>query len=684
MAKTPRQSTSRSGPAETLAAAIRAHQAGALAQAKQLYATVLHDDPGNADALHFLGLIAAQEKQPAEAERLLRQAIERQPQRALFHANLGKFLVGQKRPHDAEPVYWQALALDANMPQACNGLGGALLQQSRYAEAVPWFERAVNLNARYAEAWINLGNALAQIDRLEEAATAYRRAIAINPDRAETHSQLGMVLRRQGKAAEALAAHRKSHTLDPTLFRARWRALNALPILYDSKAAIDAERARFAADLADLEQQLQLDTPDAIERARHGVSGATNFHLHYQGRNDLALQRRYGGLVHRIAAAAYPEDAGVLTPRQKAAGEKLRIGFVSAFFYLHSIYKTHGRWITGLDPARHEKFVFHLGTIHDHATEDLATNSTGFVSRLSSQRDWVDAIRGQDLDVLIYPDIGMDVQVQMLSALRLAPVQCNGGGHPVTSGLPTIDYFLSSAMMEPQGAEQQYSERLVLLSNLATDYAPPDIAGATRPAHLTAKQAGETIFLNLQSLWKLLPEYDLVYPAIAQQVPGAKFWFITGGSAEIAAQFHARLGHAFAAAGLAIDDYCQVHPHLRQDEFYGLVQAADIILDSMAWSGNNSSMEASACGKPIVTMPGESMRARHTMAILQKLGAEALIARSVDDYVGLAVRLGLDSGFRAAMTVLVAHNQSALFNDRAPIRALEDFLQRVGRGMPPI
>ena len=62
-----------------------------------------------------------------------------------------------------------------------------------------------------------------------------------------------------------------------------------------------------------------------------------------------------------------------------------------------------------------------------------------------------------------------------LAAQRLAPVQCSSWGHPETSGFPTIDYFLSSELMEPRNGKDHYSEELVLLPNLSVYLEPAEI-----------------------------------------------------------------------------------------------------------------------------------------------------------------------------------------------------------------
>src|SRR5207253_11098850 len=70
------------------------------------------------------------------------------------------------------------------------------------------------------------------------------------------------------------------------------------------------------------------------------------------------------------------------------------------------------------------------------------------------------------LDVLVYTDIGMEDLTYSLAFSRLAPVQCVTWGHPVTTGIPTIDYYLSSTLFETAEAQEHYTETLVRLPAL--------------------------------------------------------------------------------------------------------------------------------------------------------------------------------------------------------------------------
>ena len=113
---------------------------------------------------------------------------------------------------------------------------------------------------------------------------------------------------------------------------------------------------------------------------------------------------------------------------------------------------------------------------------------------------------------------------------------------------------------------------------------------------------------------------------------------------------------------------------MKQDQFLNLVSLSDIILDSLNWSGNNSSHEAISLGKPIVTLPGPYMRGRHTYSILKILDIQETIAKSKKDYVEIAYKLAKDINFRNSICQKINKNKKKLFNDEKPIKYLENFL----------
>jgi predicted O-linked N-acetylglucosamine transferase (SPINDLY family) len=152
------------------------------------------------------------------------------------------------------------------------------------------------------------------------------------------------------------------------------------------------------------------------------------------------------------------------------------------------------------------------------------------------------------------------------------------------------------------------------------------------------------------------------------------------GAPAITASMKERLERTFAAAGLRADYHCVFLNRLSQSKFVAAAGLSDVFLDSIGWSGCNSALECLTQALPIVTFEGATMRGRHSAAILRMIGVEDTIATTVDDYVAIATRLGKDAQFRRAISSRMAENRHKIYRDRAPVAALEDFLEKAVRG----
>jgi predicted O-linked N-acetylglucosamine transferase (SPINDLY family) len=265
-----------------------------------------------------------------------------------------------------------------------------------------------------------------------------------------------------------------------------------------------------------------------------------------------------------------------------------------------------------------------------------------------------------------------------LAALRLAPVQALSLGHPETSGLPSIDYFLSGELMEPPAAETHYTERLVRLPNLGIHYAPPPVA----PAALTRRDVGlrteGPVYWCCQALHKYQPQHDSIFPRIAKLVKDCQFVFLRhANGAGVNNAFEERLTAAFAGHGLSIKDCCVFLPPLDFAHFNAVARLCDVYLDSIGWTGFNSLLETLVWDIPPVILPGPLMRGRHSAAVMTMMGLSDLLAKDVDAYVGLAARLGADPELRRTVSARIRENKHKAFGDMAAVRGLEDFIVRV-------
>jgi protein O-GlcNAc transferase len=693
-----------------LTEALALQRAGRFAEAERLYLRILDGKPDDVDALHLLGVIHLQRRQFKDAGSRLARAAELAPRRAdvLNHLgmahkgggdlaeamacyrlaaeadpsyaeatyNLANVLNELDRLDEAETTYRSAITLQPTS-QAYNNLGTLLWRRGHWAEALASLEKAVALEPRNADAQNNLGAVLKDRSRFDEAILCFERALALRPDFSDALHNLGNARRNMGDLDEAHAAYDRALAVRSDDLVARWSRLLSLPNLYDSEDEIEEWRSRWAAGLTELVETIRLDTPLRIAEAKRAILSQTNFNLHYQGHDDTELQRIYGALIHRIAAASAPDL--VERPTAKPVGTTLRIGFVSTSFYRHTVGHLFGGWITGLDRGAFEVHIFHAGTNDDDLTKKLRQSADGFHQGFRGGDGLVAALRNASLDALIYPDIGMAPILQLPAALRLAPLQAVSWGHPVTSGLPTMDAFLTSDLMEPQDGDDHYSEQLVRLPNLSIRFAfPHAVKNMVLP--VPGVSSRHPRYLCAQSLFKLLPHYDRLFARIARETGPCRMIFIRHPAAAVNDRFYARLKRAFRAEGLDADDFCEIHPRVDAAGFFMLNAGADVVLDSLFWSGGKTSLDAFACDRPVVTLAGPMMRGRHTAAMLTLMGVGDLIARDEDDYARIAVRLGRDHSWRREISEKIAANKYHLFDDREPVRALERFLlERSGR-----
>jgi protein O-GlcNAc transferase len=700
--------------ARQLAAALDHHKAGRLAEAERLYRQVCAADQNHAGSLHRLGVVAHQLGRP-DAVELLKRAVTLEPDVAEAHNDLGNVLAAHGKFAEAAACFERATALKPGYADAHYNCGLALGHLGRFAEAAGCFQRALVINPQSTLAHVQLGHALRAQGRRDDAVVHYRRAAALLPDHPGAHNNLanalmelgqleealahfdraialaadfvpahynrGIVLRGQSRFAEATASFERALAIKPDFLPARLAACMAhLPILYADEPEIAQQRADYAACLCALH--------DAVERSAapgelaDAVGAHQPFYLAYQGENDRDLQAIYGAVVCRVMAARYgPANM----PAPPLPDERVRVAIVSGFFRQHSNWKIPIKgWLSQLDRRRFRLFGYYTGNDSDAETESAAALCERFVKGPLALDAWRQAILADAPHVILYPEVGMDRVAAQLAAQRLAPVQCNAWGHPDSSGFPTLDHYLSSALMEPPDGEEHYTERLVRLPNLSIYYEPPDAAPAAADRAALGLRPGATVFWCAQSLPKYLPQYDQVFPRIAQQAGECQFAFIRfPGAARITTQFQERLERAFAAFGLHAADHCVFLPRLKPREFVAAIGACDAVLDSIGWSGCNSVLESLLHDLPIVTLTGALMRGRHASAILTMMDVPETITASIDDYVTAAVRIARDAEWRASLRTKIARNKHRLYRDNTCITALEDFLAAQARGLAP-
>ncbi|MGA7579025.1 MAG: tetratricopeptide repeat protein [Desulfobaccales bacterium] len=557
-------------------------------------------------------------------------------------------------------------------------LGDFLINTGNTVEAIKCFSAARRIKPNDALIYIRLGDAhISLYSELAFLAPAfYRKSLELDDNNANTFNKLGLALHSLGQQEEAIDCFKKAFSIKPDFVRARFNhCIAQIPILYQKEEEILRSRARYRQELENLQGSITLDSQS--EREEAAKEHLRPFYLPYQGHNDCELQRTYGEVMSRIQMARYPQFNRAPTFTPIKPGEQIRVGFVSSQFYNHANWHAIIKgWICNLNRARYRLFGYHAGHQKDGHTEVARQSFSFFVENIYSLEKLARIIRNDRLHILIYPEIGMNIMAGNLAALRLAPIQCTSWGQPFTSGLPTMDYFLGSELMEPPGAESHYTERLVRLPNLSIHYTPPDVPEIHGDRAGLGLPAASVLFLCAQALWKYLPQYDEVFPRIVKDLGKCHFVFKKHyQSPQITHQFQQRLSQAFAHYGLDSEDYVTLLPNLEDAHYYALYRLVDIFLDSIGYSGFTTTQNAISCDLPVVTVPGKFMRGRQSYAILTMMGVTETIGATVDDYVSLAVRLGADRNWRQQLTQKIAGNKWKLYRDMTCIRGLEAFIE---------
>ncbi len=655
--------------------ALKIHGSGDPGGAEPLYREIVRSLPEFADAWYLWGLAAHELGEHEDAAARFARSISLGANLADSYHYMGLSLQALGRLQAAMDSLLQALELVPDNPGYMASLGSLAMEKKELDLAESWYLQALSIQEAFPQVHYNLATLYREQQKNDQALHHFKRTLVLDPGHWKAHFNLGLIEQLSNRTDEALRHYDAAIRLKPDYWRAVWAKHTVLPTFYVSQDDVAPARHRWLAGVAELEKIFHPSQAKSLEEARHACESTTNFYLHYQGYNDLDAQRAQGRLLTRIAHLVYPGHDQPLHVIPPKPGEKIHVAFVSSFLHGHSVYKTHSRFVTLLNRQRFFVSVVYTGTIKDDSLHYVIKHADGFHDVGANSSRLLATIHMLKPQVLIYTDLGMDPIFNLVSALRLAPIQCNAGGHPITSGLANMDYFLSSDAMESDRAQEHYSETLIRLPNLAHCYPTPASHLAVTPQGAERNTDG-VVFCNLQNMIKLLPKHDWIYAAIARAVPNSQFWFIDLGG-HIGDLFRDRLKKVFSAQGLDYELYCRLFPRMELVRFFGLIQAADIVLDGISWSGNNSSMEALSLNKPIVTFPGELFRSRHTHGILKRLGIQVTQASSLEDYVAIAIRLAQDIGFRNKVVQSIAAAKSVLYEDQEPVRGLERALESI-------
>jgi protein O-GlcNAc transferase len=608
----------------SLAQACR--RVGLVEAAAQLYGRVLAVNP--TDAVAREGLVAARAYRPAELSATMSDQV-----RKLIRE--GETLLAAGRRMDAFRAYAECARIVPQSPRVYYWMGCVHQDLGRLEAALASYDLASRIDTDFFEAAKCAGKAAASLGL---------------KDRATWH-----------------LAHAQRLQADPGLSLQSGLLTDAI---HESVAQIAETRQGYSTALDRF-----LEHPTQIVDPLHTLV-VPSFYLAYHGvcNRDLHMQ------LARVFGAATPElDCTAPHCRAPRAREgRIKIGVISQAMHNHSVGKTTKGLVAQFSRDRFEIYVINIPPVLLDETanwiKDRADHWITLPDDLVQARSQLAAL---ELDILFYQDIGLEPFSYWLAFARLAPVQCVSFGHPDTSGIPNIDYYISSDMWETEESDAHYSERLVRLRDvpvLAYYYRPERRTPGRTRAQLGLTDE-EHVYLCPQTLFKLHPDFDRLMAGILERDGQGRILLISARCTE----WSMRLQERFNRHMPHVSDRIQFIPPFDLEGFLQLLSVVDVMLDTAHFNGFNTSLEAFSVGTPVVTLPGRLQRARHTQAMYRRMGIDGCVAADEQEYIDIAVGLGTDRRRALALRELILERSHVLFEDRRVVTELEDFFERAHR-----
>lgn len=666
------------------------HQAGHHAQAVELIGRAVAragDAPAAAPMHYNLGEAQRAAGRSADALESFKHAIRLQPDFAEAHSNIALLLNDLSKYDDAAIAARRAIQLKPNFPHAHNNLAVALARLGQVDEAIAsastairlnpnfadahntlgicygWrgqgeqaitsFRRAIQLDPNNAEAYANLGVALAKSDRLKDAADALRKAVQLRPDRANAWENLAGVYKRLGQRDDEVACWERLTQLIPESANA-WTNLGILREQQHGRLD-DADRALQQALRIEPENVAALGTlgivrmknglhDDALHFMRRSLELSGNVKLH----TNLCMLANYHPALDSAAVLeihrqwerdyAQPAPSIGLHRNDRTRDRVLRIGYVSPDFKAHA-----SRHFIEAMLIAHDRAGFHVTCYAnvikpDAVTEELRKRADAWRDIVGqSDADVAAMVRDDRIDILV--DLaGQTADTRLtLFAMRPSPVQVSMVGYPSTTGLTSIDYKISDAVVDPPGAERFYSETLLRLDGTFWCFhAAPDTPDVNA---LPAIANGYITFGSANNVAKITPSALELWARIVAAVPNSRMRMQHSGLASPSVQ--QRVRDVFARHGVS-DDRLFLSDWMRFADYLDLLRTFDIALDTFPFNGGTTTCQQLYLGVPCITLAGDRQVSRMGVTMLHALGLDELIAESFPDYLAKAVALAND------------------------------------------
>ena len=531
-----------------------------------------------------------------------------------------------------------------------------------YAEEQKKYKEIITINPKDCGAYVNLAVSLNETNNYQEAIQYSSEALDINPNIAEAYEARGIARQHEDLIEEANLDFRKWLNLiiknENTQYSATLREcleLIKLKAIYESEAEINLARKELEQKASNVLENVKKIPIVFLQTNNLGAKIAfklNRFYLAYHQKKDKELNKIYSEIT---ASLLNREIQSKATKNKK---EK-KLCVVSTFKYHPNLFIIDQ--LKNLDKTL--KVVLVIINNPKIKLDGVPKNFEIIHLKLSPENlnEAIQKIINEYIDILFMPDIGMSIESQILATFKLAEVSIMGWLHPITSGSKNINYFLSGELMETPESSNEYTEKLIKLPGIGLKINPETYISTTLKK-IQNKQINEDLKVGcLQTPFKYHPQYDYVLIEIAKKIPKASFIFIRY-QYDLDKKLMQRLTSLFEKNGLD-SRVLKFQDRLQKENYKTFLNTLDIALDSLGWSGGNTTLDCLGAGLPIFTLKNNLMRSNHTAGIYELIGIKDLISTTPEELINKIYNFSLDKEYLKKLQCQIFENFINLKSD---------------------
>jgi protein O-GlcNAc transferase len=432
--------------------AILSNQLGENLKALNCFKKLIEINPKDFNSYNNLGVLYERLEENQKSLNCYEKAIQINPNFEILYFNQGNILKKLKELKKATNSYKKTIQINPSFVEAYYNLGTTFRALGELQKAISFFKKTTQINTQFFRAYNELGVIYNELGQYKKAINFYEMAIKANPKYVIAYMNLGSVFKEQGEHQMAVNYYKKATEIEPENITSHWLLMNTFPKIYQNIDEIDQYEKNFLTYVKKINLLLDTNSHYTKKEFIEALTSSTNFFLPYQGRDILNSQIQYANLIERITKKIYKEFH--TEKKIDFSTDKIKIGFISSFFRHHTVFKLFKNWIIKLNQNYFKKYIYYCDNKFDYATNEIKQNVNYFYNSIDVD-EIAKKIEKDKLDILIYLDIGMRSKIQILSSMRLAPIQCSTWGHPITSGFKNIDYFFSSELMENKNSSKR-------------------------------------------------------------------------------------------------------------------------------------------------------------------------------------------------------------------------------------